>query len=402
MNPTVFSRVQRAFGAALGAVATLALAGCLSFSLQVPGEPLPPEQLQARIETRQFAADFVERVARAADIIVDGTNDAGLRANTLRWKIGASVASRRAAYRSEPQLALVDTWSFAVQMEAFFREGSGRELFGSRQQIALDAARALAREADALAARRLGAGVLADYRKLVSDYAASEPLSDLSFNRTPIGPLWREAAARDVSVPKSVDAGSEVRADASDRLDVYGQRIPDELRWRAELAYVESGLQPGDLSRALTRFEEEFTKLSAVAQASPELAKEQLATLRAEMAPVFEKFDRQWGQTLALLPVERAALTRDLEMMRVAMDATIERERKALYVAISMERAAFAADVTRISKELGPLLLAKMGEAVNEALLLLCLLVLLLIGLPFLFGFIAGRAMARRSHPPQR
>lgn len=397
MNATLLHRLQHAFAAAFGAVAPLALGGCLSFSLEVPGEPLPPEQLRARIETRRYAADFIERVARAADIIADGTEDTGIRANTLRWKIGASAASRRAAYRSEPQLALVDTWAFAVQMEAFFREGPGRELFGSQQQTALDAARALAREADALAARRLDAGVLADYRKLVSDYTASERLSDLSFKRAPIGPLWREAAARDESVPKSVDAGSEVRADASDRLDIYGQRIPDELRWRAELAYLESGFQPGDLSRALKRFEEELTKLSALAQKQPELAMERLAALQAEMTRVFESFDQRWGQTLAMLQVERAALAKDLEAMRVAMDATIERERNALYAAISTERAALAADVARIGKELGPLLLAKLGEVVNEALLLMILLVLLLIGLPFLSGFLAGRAMGRRS-----
>lgn len=384
MNPTVFHRVQRVFAAALGAVATLALAGCISFSLEVPGEPLPPEQLRARIETRQFAADFIERVARAADIIADGTEDAGIRANTLRWKIGASVASRRAAYRSEPPLALVDTWAFALQMEAFFREGSGRELFGSQQQTALDAARALAREADALAARRLDAGVLADYRKLVSEYAASERLSDLSFRRAPIGPLWREAAARDGSVPKSVDAGSEVRADASDRLDIYGQRIPDELRWRAELAYVESGFQPGDLSRGLKRFEEELTKLSALAQTQPELAMERLAAFQAEMAHVFENFDRRWGQTLAMLPVEREALVQNLEAMRVGMDVTIERERKALYAAFSAERAALA---------------AKLGEIITETLLFVILLVVILVGLPFLFGFLVGRAFTRRSQP---
>jgi len=399
MNATLLHRLQRVVAAALGAVAPLGLWGCISFSLEVPGEPLPPEQLRARIETRQYAADFIERVARAADIIADGTEDAGIRANTLRWKIGASVASRRAAYRPEPELALVDTWAFAVQMEAFFREGSGRELFGSRQQTALDAARALAQEADALAARRLAAGVLADYRKLVSDYAASERLSDLSFKRAPIGPLWREAAARDGSVPKSGDAGSEVRADASDRLDIYGQRIPDELRWRAELAYVESGFQPGDLSRAVKRFEEELTKLSVLAQSQPELAMERLAALQAEMTRVFDSFDRRWGQTLAMLQVERAALTKDLEAMRVAMDATIERERNALYAAISLERAALAADVARIGKELGPLLLAKLGEVVNEALLLMILLVLLLIGLPFVSGFLVGRATNRRSQP---
>jgi hypothetical protein len=395
MSPTVFHRFQRVCAAALGAVSTLALGGCISLTLDVSGEKLPPEQQRARIETRQYAADFIERVARAADLIADGTEDTSVRANALRWKIGASTASRRAAYRSEPELALVDTWALAVQMEYFFAEGAGRALFGSQQQVALDTARALARDADALAVRRLDPAVLADNRQLVSDYAARERLSDLSFERAPIAPSWREAVARRLA--KSVSVAPEALADASDRLDIYGRRIPDELRWRAELAYVESGFQPGDLSHALKRFEEELTKLSALAQTQPELAMQRLAALQAEMTRAFDSFDRRWGQTLAMLQVERATLVKDLEAMRVAMDATIQRERNALYAAISAERAALAADATRIGKELGPLLLAKLGEVVNEALLLLCLLVLLLIGLPFLSGFIAGRMLTRRS-----
>jgi hypothetical protein len=398
MNPTVFHRVQRVFAAALGAIVPLTLSGCISFTLDVSGEKLPPEQLRARIETRQYAANFIERVTRAADVIAAGTEDADVRANTLRWKIGASTASRRAAYRPEPELALVDTWALAVQMEYFFGEGAGRALFGSQQQTALDAARELAREADALAVRRLDPGVLADYRKLVSDYTAGERLSDLSFERAPIAPSWREAVARRIA--KSVSVAPEGLANASDQLDIYGRRIPDELRWRAELAILESGIRPADLSHALKRFEEELAKLSALAQTQPELAMERLAALQAEMTRVFESFDRRWGQTLAMLQVERAALAKDLEAMRVAMDATIERERNALYAAISAERAALAADATRIGKELGPLLLAKLGEVVTETLLLLCTLVLLLIGLPFLAGFLAGRAMTRRSQSP--
>ena len=395
MSPTVFHRYQRVCAAALGAVSTLALGGCISLTLDVSGEKLPPEQQRARIETRQYAADFIERVARAADIIADGTKDTSVRANALRWKIGASTASRRAAYRSEPELALVDTWALAVQMEYFFAEGAGRALFGGQQQVALDTARALARDADALAARRLDPAVLADNRQLVSDYAARERLSDLSFERAPIAPSWREAVARRLA--KSVSVAPEALADASDRLDIYGRRIPDELRWRAELAYVESGFQPGDLSRALKRFEEELAKLSALAQTQPELAMQRLAALQAEMTRAFDSFDRRWEQTLAMLQVERATLVKDLEAMRVAMDATIERERKALYDAVSAERVALAADATRIGKELGPLLMDKLGEVVNEALLLLCLLVLLLMGLPFLSGFIAGRMLTRRS-----
>jgi hypothetical protein len=395
MNPTVIFRVQRVLAAALGVVSTLALGGCITLTLDVSGEKLPPEQLRARIETRQYAADFIDRVVRAADVITGGTEDTGVRANALRWKIGASVASRRAAYRPEPELALVDTWAFAVQMEYFFAEGAGKTLFGSQQKVALDTARALARDADALAVRRLDPAVLADNRKLVSDYAARERLSDLSFERAPIAPSWREAVARRLA--KSVSVAPEALSDASDRLDIYGRRIPDELRWRAELAILESGVRPADLSHALKRFEEELAKLSALAQTQPELAMQRLAALQAEMTRVFENFDQRWGQTLAMLQVERAALVKDLEAMRVAMDATIERERKALYDAISAERAALAADATRIGKELGPLLMDKLGEVINEALLLLCLLVLLLIGLPFLSGFIAGRMLTRRS-----
>jgi hypothetical protein len=394
MSPAIIPCVPRVFAAALGAIAALALAGCISFSLDLQGDPLPPDLLRARIETRQYATDFTERVTRAADIIAAGTQDAGVRANTLRWKIGASTASRRAAFRHEPQLALVDTWALALQMEYFFGEGAGRALFGSQQQTALDTARALAREADALGARRLDPGVLADLRKLVSDYTAAERLSDLSFERSPIAPQWRDVVARQIA--KSASVAPEAQSAASDQMDIYGRRIPDELRWRAELAFVESGIQPADLSHALKRFDEELTKLGVLAQTQPELAMVRLAALQDEMARVSENFDRRWGQTLVMLQAERAALAKDLDAMRVGMDATIERERKALYAAVSVERAALAADAERIGKELGSHLLAKLGAVIMEALLLVIVLVLLLLGLPFLAGFFVGRARARR------
>ncbi len=305
MTPTAFHRFQRVCAPALGAIALLTLAGCISFTLDISGEKLPPEQQRARIETRQYAADFIERVTRAADTIAEGTEDTGMRANALRWKIGASTASRRAAYRPEPELALIDTWALALQMEKFFGEGAGRELFGGQQKIALDTAGALAREADALAARRLAPGALADYRKLVSDYVAGERLRDLSFERAPLAPLWREMVASQIA--KSVSVGPEGSSIASDQLDIYGRRIPDELRWRAELAFLESGIRPGDLSHALKRFEEELAKLSALAQTQPELAMERLAALQAEMTRVFDSFDQRWGQTLTMLQVERAS-----------------------------------------------------------------------------------------------
>ena len=83
--------------------------------------------------------------------------------------------------------------------------------------------------------------------------------------------------------------------------------------------------------------------------------------------------------------------------MRAALDATVERERKELYAAFKVERAAIMADAARMGKELGSHLLARLKDVVAETLLLLSLLVLLLLGLPFLAGFLLGRAMTRRS-----
>jgi hypothetical protein len=395
MSRPLSHRILRLSTLVLGMLAALTLAACMSVAVKLPGEPLPPEQLRTRIETRQFATDFIERVTRAADLVAEGSEDADLRANALRWKIGASVASRRSAYRSDPTLALVDTWALALQMNDFFTDGAGSALFGNRYKLAADTAAALARDADALAARRLETAVLTDARNLVTEYAAAERLGDLAFERAPIAQQWRDVALRHLA--RSVSVPPEAQSEAADQFDVYSRRIPDELRWRTELAFLESGVKPSDLAHALRRFDEELTKLGVLAQTQPELAMQRLDALQAEMTRVFASFDQRWGQTLDLVQDQRAKLVMDLEAMRVEMDATIERERKALYAAISSERAALAADVSRIGKELGPLLLAKLGDVVAEALLLLILVVLVLIGLPFLAGFITGRATTRRS-----
>jgi len=123
-----YTRTAARLACALGAAL---LGGCFSLSVQTPGEPLPPKEIRMRTETRQFAAQISERVQRVADAIGVQSSDAAVQADALRWKIGASVASRGAAYRSVPRLALVDTWTFAAQMDAFFRDGAGRQQFGA-------------------------------------------------------------------------------------------------------------------------------------------------------------------------------------------------------------------------------------------------------------------------------
>ncbi len=362
---------------ALALAAALALAGCVSVEVQTPGKPLDPELLRTRVETRQFAADFTERVALAADGIAGRAPQT--RLDTLRWKIGASSASHRAAYRAEPQLALVDSWAFAVQMAQFFDTGAGRGLFGAERPAALETARGLAGDAEALAARTLRPDTLRAYGEAVAAYAAAEPLRDLAFERSPMTPRWQEAAERHGKRMESAGTAPEVAADIVDRMQQL--RVPDEIRWRTELALAESGLQAADLQRSLRRFEEELAKLGELARTEPAAAMQRLEAMQAELTRVAGQFDRRWGQTLAALEVERAAVMRDLEAMRAALDATIARERKAI-----------VADAGQLSRELLPLVVAELRGLVGQALLLLIALVLILLGMPFAAGYLVGRA----------
>ncbi|HEX5091974.1 MAG TPA: hypothetical protein VFV84_04710 [Burkholderiales bacterium] len=363
--------------AALLAGALVALAGCVTVDVKTPGTPLDPALLRTRVETRQFTADFTERVALAADLIAARSPQA--RLDTLRWKIGAASASRRAGYRSEPQLALVDSWALAVQMAQFFESGAGRRLFGDEHPAALEAARTLARDADTLAGRLLRPNALTAYREVVTAYAAADPLSDLAFERAPIAARWREAAGQYGTLMQTSGTAAEVAADAAQRMEQL--RVPDEVRWRTELAIAESGLQAADVRDTLRRFEEEFARLGELARTQPALAMARLEAMQAELTRVAAQFDRRWAQTLEAFAVERAAVMRDLEALRAALDASLVRERKAI-----------VADAGQLSKELLPLAMQEVRRAVGEALALLIVLALVLLLLPFAAGYLVGRA----------
>jgi hypothetical protein len=147
-------------------------------------------------------------------------------------------------------LALADTWAFAVQMEAFFAKAPAKAVRQPAAGRARHGAGAGARSGRA-AVRRLDARELASYRKLVGDYAASERLSDRLRSRAHRPAVARSGGARDAAAPTRRRLVGACRC--LDRLDLYGQRIPDELRWRAELALRRTGFQGADVSQTLKR-----------------------------------------------------------------------------------------------------------------------------------------------------
>ena len=76
----------RARLAATGMLTLLALlSGCSLVSLKSPERPLSTRDLNARITTRQFSAEFTSAVDQCADEIARNESDPVVLRNVLRW-----------------------------------------------------------------------------------------------------------------------------------------------------------------------------------------------------------------------------------------------------------------------------------------------------------------------------
>lgn len=305
-------------------------------------DPLPPQELRTRFEVRLYASGFAERIELAADRIAQESPDPAVRAAALRWKLGATQAAMRAGLRQPGQLALVDTWALARQGLQLVETGAARDAFGSAQPVAVQTARALAEEADALAGRLLEGAALPDYRGVVDAHVTGHPITDLGFGRAPIARDWLPVAARVGGIPSTLGAASEVLADASDRSEALLRRTPDLLRWQAELAVRENADGLAVYGRSLAAIDGELAALTALAREQPDRAKAALEALREDIATVLAATDRRWVEALAAVRSERAAIGQALETSRTALDTAIARERAALDEAIARERAALA------------------------------------------------------------
>ena len=106
--------------------------------------------------------------------------------------------------------------------------------------------------------------------------------------------------------------------------------------------------------------------------------------LRGAVVPALEGFQKQWGATLETLTRERSALARD-----------IATEREAMVQAVTQQRAAIMQDVQRVAGDIASRSMQEAHGMVKDVLRYAVLLALIVLGLPFAFGFLVGRIWTR-------
>jgi hypothetical protein len=387
-------RAARCFEVALLPVLFLGT-GCSLIRVDTHVTPLPKSDLKARLLTREFATGMVNEVVRTADEIGGKTPDAELRLETIRFKLGASAAARRAALRTDPGLGLVDTWAFTRQMDEYFKTGAGNTLFGEQQSEVTAMTGELLRQITAIAREVSPTGGGPETERFIADYAAKYPLVDLNFARESIYPHWAAQRSKADSVTSTIGTPAEVMADAVDRITLYGDQLNDELRWRLELLAADPRYDTQDVRAMAERLDAELKRIAAVAEQSPDLARESIRNLRETIVPALAQFDQRWQATLETFTEERKAIAAEVTFQREAIAAEVTSQRDAIAATLKEERAALMADTDRIATDLTERVFARVRVVLRELMVGACVLALIVLGVPFGFGFLAGRGRSR-------
>jgi len=379
----------RAAGASLAALLMIAgVAGCSLVSIKSPERPLSDRDMNARLLTREATTHFLEASARSTESILATETDPAVIEHTLRWELGVIEASRQAEMQLAPLMTLLDTWTFALQLEAFMGQGApGGNLFGMHQAALRDISNNYADGMESLAHSLLSSKELADYQSFVAGYVRAHPLHDLRFARASVLTEWTREKGAQTNLLDAVGTVPQALADTSQRLEIYGDTVPQQAVRRTQLAMRESGYSTSDVRSALARLDERLERLTAVAEDSPEMLRGAQAELRTSLREFMQQLDSSVRTTTAAVHSEREALF-----------AEIQEEREALLTAVDLQRKALTADAARIGDQLVKTSGAEVRHFTREALALIIVLTLVLLGLPFAAGYLLGRARAPLRH----
>jgi len=98
----------RLFGSTFGSILLVALAtGCAT---RAPQSALASDANPNRIELNRFVEYFSVRVERAADDIVQHTDDPSIARNSVYWKMRAIPAAQAALLLADNQAAAIQLW----------------------------------------------------------------------------------------------------------------------------------------------------------------------------------------------------------------------------------------------------------------------------------------------------
>lgn len=354
----------------------------LKVELENQAEPLSQWQMSVRNGVQTFAGAMSLLVVQCGDSVASVTINNAEIPNAIRWKLGFTSSIRRSAFVADPELSLLDSWTFAKQHKDFFNR-YGRDLFPENYEIVLHCSDSILSSIEQVSSKVYTSNEFEHRKNFVYTFAEGDSLKNLTFERNFILFSWKEY----LDIPDSLSVVSvgnlpQVLSNFSTKFGYYTETAPDQVKWQLDL--FKYGIESDStLQSDLDNTKAQLNRLVLVAEQTPGLVDSTMQQLDMTVARLERSFnsamfvfDKNWVTTVDKLSVEREELTKSL----------------------SEEREVMMEDLNDLSTQVADQALGHIKGIIRSILIFAILFILLLFGLPFFAGFYLGKFFQRRKN----
>jgi len=289
------------------------------------GQTIEISTLELRLTMDDFFDRFARTITESADSIIRLSKDYNIDKEALFWKMNAIPVAQSAIYSRDPFAALVDVAVFTYQMKLYYTKGTGKELFGEFQGIAVRASDSLYKDLLEISRnldpdRNISAGV-----KMIEDFAEQHPINSSYFIRRSTIPLMtRIQNVEKVSFKSLAEGMAQSLDELSTRINAYTEILPKQVRWQAEYLLNDALTNP-ELTGRLDSLTHLLERSVLLVESTPELIDNQRTTLMQEVSQeriaVLQAIRQERMAILDEIRKERA-----LVMQQLSDEITAQRE----------------------------------------------------------------------------
>ena len=361
---------------------------CTLLKIESQEIPLSSGELNTRYLVQLFAREALNRTETAADsIIIMAGNNNDVKMEALKWKVETASQLGKLGFQPQARVALTDTWAYMLEIRDFMASLAPEPVFGEWQTLAIQATEKNAERIQQIATNVLSIKEFPDYKAFVEEFAKQHPLqTEKEMYHEPIMNAYLGfKGISDSTAIKTVGTLSQVVADATNRIGFNAEVVGKRLGWQTEMLLKEQGLDSVSLETRLDILETELNRLADVAEDSPEILAEAIDNFYLKVLPLFQGVNSEVARAVQ-------SLSRD----RQAIDQMILRERMALDTLIAREREALGRDAREIADTGVKNAFSEIHKVIKTVLFYLVLILVIVLGLPFYFGYLTGRLSGKR------
>lgn len=364
---------------------------CSLIKIESEQQPLTKQDLNIRVLTQSIVNQASHRIESAADSIIKSTSQADLQTHAYRWKLESINTFKNTAFQSSPKLALMDTWTYMLQVLNFVKTDAAQSYYGTYTPYVRQISQVNVNDIEQKARGFFKPERFKQYQNFAHQYAETHPFTKDNLKHNSV----RSEYIDFLKVPDSlafttVGTLSEVVANFSDKLSYSTQAAGKEFKWSTELMLKEKGFDSLQIKKVMATIELKVDRLSAIAENTPEKLNMALQSFSSDMSILFFSLNDQIEFISDRMSLERKAIDTIIMRERLALDQMILREREAL----SVEASALTVKVVDNA-------MVHIKDLTGTILFYLVLLFAVLLFVPFAMGYFAGKIHQKNKEHQQ-